>query len=150
MSKLIDILVVEPGKAPRPDHVENTLDMMAGIVGGQPEVGCFLPQRVLLVCREDTNGLAPNRRNPATGAVIAGTFLLCGYDDAGYASLTPEQRQGFHRCFAQPGEFMLVGADTVCTTPNELLLASYKLWDNLRDGETVVLTKWGGPGKAAV
>lgn len=150
MSKWIDILVVEPGKAPRPARVENTLEKLADIVGGQPEMGCFLPQRVLLAFREDVTGLAPNRRNPATGEVISGPFLLCGFDDSGFASLTPAQQQEFHRCFAQPGEFMLVGADMVCATPNELLLASYKLWDNLRDGETVMLTKWGGPGKRAL
>lgn len=149
MSKMIDILVVEPGKAPRPARVENTLEKITEIVGGQPEMGCFLPQRVLLACREDMTGLTPNRRNPTTGEVISGPFLLCGFDDTGFSSLTPEQQQEFGRSFARPGEFMLVGADTVCATLNELLLASYKLWDNLRDGETVLLTKWGGSGKGA-
>lgn len=149
MSKMIDILVVEPGKAPRPARVESTLEKITEIVGGQPEMGCFLPQRVLLACREDMTGLTPNRRNPTTGEVISGPFLLCGFDDTGFSSLTPEQQQEFGRCFARPGEFMLVGADTVCATPNELLLASYKLWDNLRDGETVLLTKWGGSGMGA-
>lgn len=145
MSKLIDILVVEPGKAPRPARVENTLEKMADIVGGQPEIGCFLPHRVLMACREDMTGLAPNRKNPATGEMIAGPFLLCGFDDAGFASLTREQQQEFWLCFVQPDEFFLIGADT--STPHDLMEAAYELWESLCDGDTVVLTKWGGTDK---
>lgn len=149
MDKTIDILVVEPGKAPRPARVEHTLENLQDIVGGQLEIGCFLPQRVLLICNEygKSQGLTPNRRNPGTEDYIAGTFLLCGFEGEGFGSLTPEQQQEFQRLFAKPGEFMLVGADAVCSTPNELLLETYHLWDDMQPGETVVLTKWGGGGK---
>lgn len=147
MSKWIEILVVEPGAAPRPARVENTLEKMAEMVGGQPEMGCFLPHRVLLVSREDTTGLAPNRRNPANGEMIAGTFLLCGFDDSGFASLTKMQQQEFWRCLVQPDEFLLIPANT--DTPNDMMEAAYSLWESVRDGYTVVLTKWGGSGKGA-
>lgn len=149
MDKTIDILVVEPGKAPRPARVEHSLENLQDIVGGQLEIGCFLPQRVLLICNENskTLGLIPNRRNPGSEDYIAGTFLLCGFEGEGFGSLTPEQQGEFQRRFAKPGEFMVVGADTVCATLNELLLAAYKLWDNMSDGQAVMLTKLGGGRK---
>lgn len=43
MTREIDILVVEPGKAPRPARVVDTLDTFAEIVGGPIEAGCYLP-----------------------------------------------------------------------------------------------------------
>lgn len=151
MEKMIDILIVEPGKSPRPTRVEHSLANLQEIVGGEIEIGCFLPQEVFLICNENGRslGLAPNRRNPGAEDYIAGTFLLCGFDGDGFSSLTAAQQQEFQKCFARMGEFMLVGADTVCTTPNELLLATYKLWDNMGDGEAMMLTKLGGTGGAS-
>ena len=67
MTREIDILVVEPGKAPRPARVVDTLDTFAEIVGGPIEAGCYLPQRVMLVCNSEGKnmGLMPNRDLPA-------------------------------------------------------------------------------------
>ena len=39
MAKKINILVVEPGKAPRPARVKNTLRTFSEIVGGSIEMG---------------------------------------------------------------------------------------------------------------
>ena len=66
MAKGIDILVVEPGEAPRPAKVEDTLETFQQIVGGPIEAGCYLPQRVMLVCNSEGKnmGLMPNRENP--------------------------------------------------------------------------------------
>jgi len=50
MANKIDILVVEPGEAPRPAKVEDTLEAFQQIVGGPIEAGCYLPQRVMLIC----------------------------------------------------------------------------------------------------
>ena len=95
MTQEINILVVEPGKAPRPAKVENTLETFAKIVGGPVEAGCYLPQRVMLICQENgkQRGLPPNRANPRAGDYIAGTFLLCGFEDDSFISLT--QRRSF-------------------------------------------------------
>ncbi len=105
MAQEINILLVEPGKAPRQAKVEGTLDAFEKIVGGPVEAGCYLPQRVMLIRREDGRGLPPNRANPAnSGDTIFGTFLLCGFDDDAYISLTAAQQAEFHACFALPGE----------------------------------------------
>ncbi len=147
MAKQIDVLVVEPGKAPRPARVTNTLDTFAEIVGGPIEAGCYLPQRVMLICQENAKrlGLPPNRANPRDRDYIAGTFLLCGFEDNSFISLTPAQQVEFQEYFAKPGEFMLVGTELVCAAPGELAMTACKLWESMKNGESVVITKWGGP-----
>ena len=94
MAKEINVLVVEPGKAPRPAKVKNTLETFSEIVGGPVEAGCYLPQRVMLICQENgkQRGLPPNRANPRAGNYIAGTFLLCGFEDDSFISLPRPSR----------------------------------------------------------
>lgn len=66
MDQKINVLIVEPGKEPRPATVEDTLEAFQQIVGGPIEAGCYLPQRVMLICNgEGKNmGLPPNRPKP--------------------------------------------------------------------------------------
>jgi hypothetical protein len=146
MKQKMDILIVEPGKAPRPAALpDNTLEAVEAVLGGAAQVGCFLPQRVLLVSREDTGGLAPNRCMPGGKGFVNGTFLLCGIPEEGclFDSLTPGQQKEFQELFARPGEFMMVGSETYAD-PDDVADKVYSLWDTLKNGETVVLTKWGG------
>ena len=145
MEKEIDILVVEPGIPPRPAKVMDTLDAFRKIVGGPIEAGCYLPKRVMLICNgEGKNvGLPPNRVNPSTGDYIAGTFFLCSFEGEHFASLTPAQQAEFRKYFAKPGEFMVIGTGDVCATRGELAMTACKLWDSMKNGESVVLTRWG-------
>lgn len=144
-SRNINVLIVEPGKAPRPAAIPNTLEAVEAAVGGTAQVGCFLPKRVLLASRENTDCLKPNRCMPRGDGYINGTFLLCGIPEDGcdFDSLTPEQQQEFQEIFAKPGEFMAVGG-TVYADPDNVADAVYNLWDTMKDGEAVTLTKYGG------
>ena len=106
MTREIDILVVEPGKNPRPTRVEDKLEVFQKIVGGPIEAGCYLPQRVMLLCNgEGKNmGLMPNRENPIDSRdFIAGTFLLCSFEGEHFASLSASQQKEFEAYFALPG-----------------------------------------------
>lgn len=152
MKQKMDILIVEPGKAPRPAALpDNTLEAVEAVLGGAAQVGCFLPQRVLLISWEDTGGLAPNRCMPGGKGFVNGTFLLCGIPEEGclFDSLTPGQQKEFQELFARPGEFMMVGSETYAD-PDDVADKVYSLWDTLKDGETVVLTKWGGQDRGVV
>ncbi len=91
MAKEINVLVVEPGKAPRSAKVEATLDAFAEAVGGPVETGCYLPQRVMLICRED---------GPGTSDCITGPFLLCGFEGDSFISLTDAQMAEFQHHFS--------------------------------------------------
>lgn len=145
MNNNINILIVEPGKPPLPAILpDNTLEAVESILGGAAQVGCFLPQRVLLISRKDTGGLAPNRCMPGGKGYISGTFLLCGIPEEGCLldSLTPGQQKEFQELFAKPGEFMMLGCETY-VDPDDLADKVYSLWDTMGNGETMVLTKWG-------
>jgi len=144
MDEYVNILVVEPGKKPYPAVVANTLEAAEYMTGGSIQIGCFLPQRVLVVSRENTEGLAPNRCIPQTGKCISGTFLLYGIPEDGchFASLTPEKGEALQKIFASPGEFMMIGKE-VYRDPDEAAEAVYTLWDHMENGETVKLTKYG-------
>ena len=151
MKQKMDILIVEPGKAPRPAALpDNTLEAVEAVLGGAAQVGCFLPQRVLLISREDTGGLAPNRCMPGGKGFVSGTFLLCVIPEEGclFDSLTPGQLKEFQELFARPGEFMMVGSEAYAD-PDDVADKVYGLWDTLGNGETVVLTKWGGQDRGA-
>ncbi len=60
MANKIDILVVEPGVAPHPAQVEDTLEAFQQIVGGPIEAGCYLPQRVMLICNSEGKHMKPH------------------------------------------------------------------------------------------
>ena len=93
MTEKIDVLLMEPGKAPELVRAENTLDAFEQIIGAPADVGCYLPQRVMLVCQE----------NAKYGDHIAGKFLLCGLGEDGFASLTPAQQLEFQNKFLEGG-----------------------------------------------
>ena len=106
MDQKIDVLIVEPGKEPRLATVVDDLEHLQQIVGGPIEAGCYLPQRVMLICNgEGKNmGLPPNRPNPTdSGDYIAGTFLLCSFEGERFASLNTEQQARFGAYFALSG-----------------------------------------------
>ena len=144
MGQKIGILVVEPGKAPRPETVNGTLEAVEGMLGGPAQLGCFLPQRVMLVSRQDTDGLVPNRCMPGKKEVIHGTFLLCGIPEEGnqFASLSNSQTEEFQATFAELGQFMEIGG-ALYSDPDDVADAAYRLWETMVDGETVLFTKRG-------
>ncbi len=83
-----------------------TLEAFQQIVGGPIETGCYLPQRVMLICNSEGKNmkLMPNRENPTdSGDFIAGTFLMCGFEGEHFTSLTPAQQREFEAYFATSG-----------------------------------------------
>lgn len=150
MDQKIDVLIVKPGEAPGMASVENTMGAVEEMLGGAAQIGCFLPQKVLLISRQDGEGLRPNRLMPRRKDIINGPFLLCGVSERGsdFVSLNSRQQKEFQGIFASPGEFMTVGS-SVYADPDDVADAVYRLWDTLGDGETVTLTKWGCPGGTA-
>lgn len=144
MEQSINVLLVEPGKIPCLRETANSMEAVEEVLGGVSQLGCFLPKRVLLVSRQCQEGLAPNRCLPDSRMIINGPFLLCGLPEAGdcFGSLTPGQQEEFTAVFGKPGEFLAVG-DAVYADPDDAADAVYGLWDSMRDGETLTLTKWG-------
>ena len=99
----ISVLVVPPGAAPYPHTLDNTLDAMQELLGGNvtsfdagvfDTVGIAHDEGLLL-------HLSPNRLIPATGAIIFGTFLIAG-SGVNLHSLTPEQMAEAAKLFEHP------------------------------------------------
>lgn len=128
MAENMDILIVEPGKAPRPAVIQNTFEAVEKALCGPAQIGCFLPQKVLLISQEDAGGLVPNRCLPGKKKSINGAFILCGIPEEGscFCSLTPKQQKDFQEIFREPGEFMMVGGKAYAD-PDDVADAIYGL-----------------------
>ena len=93
------ILLVEPGRVPRPAEVGDSLEAMQTVVGGSIQAVYPFEEPVALVCNEEGKCLGlPLNRVLRLGSgeiydVIAGTFFLCAAppDSDRFASLTEEQ-----------------------------------------------------------
>ena len=140
----ITILVVEPGKAPRMARTQNTVEAFEKIVGGPIDVGCFAPERVLMISNADAaaDGLPPNRANPRGHEYIFGTFLLCGLGED-FSSLTPEQAAIFQDYFGKSSELNLVGSEKACSTITVLAAAAQDFLDLLDSGEVILVDEAG-------
>ena len=114
------ILLVEPGKVPRPAEIAPSLEAMQKVVGGSIEAVYPFDEPVALICNEEGKllGLALNRslRHPDTGAIydiIAGTFFLCAAppDSDRFAGLTDQQVKMYMERFYMPEMFLNMGGE---------------------------------------
>ena len=93
------ILLVEPGRVPRPAEIGDSLEAMQAVVGGHIQAVYPFEEPVALVSNDEGKllGLPLNRvlwlSNGKIYDVIAGTFFLCSAppDSDRFASLTEEQ-----------------------------------------------------------
>ena len=97
----LNVLVVEPDYAPYEKEV-NGLREMQEVVGGSIQAIYPYKEQVAIVCNEEgvLNGLPFNRSIEGGYGGVCGTFFVCGLDEDGFCSLTPEQvktyKQKFH------------------------------------------------------
>lgn len=93
------ILLVEPGRVPRPAEIGDSLEDMQTVVGGHIQAVYPFEEPVALICNEEGKCLSlPLNRVLRLDSgeiydVIAGTFFLCAAppDSDRFASLTEEQ-----------------------------------------------------------
>ena len=102
------ILLVEPGKIPRPLEIEPSLKSMQQLVGGPIQAVYPFEEPVALICHEEGKllGLPLNRtlRSSETGEIydiIVGPFFLCSAppDTDHFESLTEEQMERYTKRF---------------------------------------------------
>ena len=115
MSKMIKVVLAEPGKKAKVTEIENTLENLQKIVGGYIE--CIYPfeDNVGLIANEEGKliGLEPNRvlRDDNGNAVdiIFGTFIITGLTEDDFGSLTDEQAEYYLEMFHCPEIIMRTG-----------------------------------------
>ena len=121
----MNVLLVEPGKAPRAVELENTLEAMQHAVGGLIQAVYPFEEPVALICNDEGKllGLPLNRalsfsENGNCYDVIAGTFFLCCAPAGGdhFEGLSEEQLERYLDYFRTPELFLRVG-NGLCVLP---------------------------------
>jgi len=103
----IRVLVVEPGKAPYAQQIENDYRAMQKLVDGCIEFSLLPEPDCHLYCNEEgkLNHMPGNRRLD-NGDVICGTFFICAHDGEGNdLSLNDTQLQYYMDRFGEPERF---------------------------------------------
>lgn len=109
----ISVLLVEPGKCPKVIEIEDTLEAMQNIVGGDIEVYEPFDDEIAIVCNEEgkVKGLPLNRAIYSDRGelvdIIAGTFFVCyaPVDSEGFLNLPKELAEKYEEYFKEPESF---------------------------------------------
>lgn len=110
----MDILIIEPEKAPFKATISGDLKSIQDIVGGHIEAIYPYDDPVALVCNEEGKliGLPLNRKIEDYD-IIAGTFFICGIGHEDFTSLSPELSDKYQKKFANPEIFMKMGSQII-------------------------------------
>jgi len=110
----MNVLIIEPEKAPREAEIGGDLKSMQEIVGGYIEAVYPYDDPIAIVCNDEgkLNGLPLNRKLEDYD-IIAGTFFICGLNEENFASLPPDLMAKYKEKFAQPEQFMRIGRQIV-------------------------------------
>ena len=118
----MNVLMVEPGKAPYETQIGNDLRSMQGAVCGYIQAVYPYEEPVALVCNEEgkLDGLPLNRAlRDADGDIydiVAGNFFIVGLGQNDFTDLPHELAEQFAEQFRQPEMFMRVD-DKIVAAP---------------------------------
>ena len=121
----MNVLMVEPGKAPYETQIGDDLQSMQAFVGGYIQAVYPFEQPVALVCRESgkLDGLTLNRALRDSDGdiydIIAGTFFIAGLGESDFTDLPHELAERFAEQFRQPELFLREGDKIVAAPMDE-------------------------------
>lgn len=110
----MNVLMVEPGKAPYETEISDGLEAMQAAVGGNIQAVYPYEDLVGLVCNEEgkLEGLPLNRALRTEDGeiydIIAGNFFICGLGEENFCSLSPELAEKFKEEFKYPEKFVRI------------------------------------------
>jgi len=112
---MLHVLLVEPGRHPRPVDIAPGLASLQDAVQGYIEVVYPFEDKAGLIVNEEgkLEGLPLNRalrdEDGEIVDVVAGPFLVVGLTEDGFGSLSPEQMEKYEAHFHQPETFLRMG-----------------------------------------
>ena len=118
----MNVLMVEPGKAPDETQIGSDLQSMQALVGGYIQAVYPFEQPVALVCNEygKRDGLPFNRALRDSDGdiydIVAGNFFIVGLGESDFTDLPHELAERFAEQFRQPEIFMHVD-DKIVAAP---------------------------------
>lgn len=113
MNEKITVLLVEPGKYPKPIEIEDTLEAMQEVVGGDIEEYMPFDDEVAIICNEEgkMNGSELNRAVYSKGKqildVIAGKFFVAyaPFESESFLSMPKDLMKKYEDKFRYPERF---------------------------------------------
>ena len=121
----MNVLMVEPGKAPYETQIGNDLRSMQGAVGGYIQAVYPYEEPIAVVCNEEgkLDGLPLNRalRDPDGDIydIIAGNFFIVRLGESDFTDLPHELAERFAEQFRQPEIFMRVNGKIIAAPMDE-------------------------------
>ena len=118
----MNVLMVEPGKAPYETQIGDDLQSMQALVGGYIQAVYPYEEPVALICcvSGKLDGLPFNRALRDSDGdiydIIAGTFFIAGLGQSDFTDLSHELAEQFAEQFRQPEMFMRVD-DNIVAAP---------------------------------
>ena len=115
----LNVLVVEPEKAPYSKEINSGLQSLQAEGGGFIEPVYPYEDTVAVICNEEgkLNGLPLNRalrdEDGRPYDIVAGTFLVIGLGEEDFCSLTPEQAEKYSKMFQTPEMFLKIDGKLV-------------------------------------
>lgn len=118
----ISVLLVEPNKYPKMIEIDDTLEAMQTVVGGDIEEYMPFEDEVAIICNEEgkVNGLTPNRAVYEENSremldIICGKFFIAyaPFDAEKFQSLPPDLAEKYREKFKYPERFMRVNNEIV-------------------------------------
>ena len=118
----ISVLLVEPNKYPKMIEIDDTLEAMQEVVGGDIEEYMPFEDEVAIICNEEgkVNGLTPNRaiyeeNSREMQDIICGKFFIAyaPFEAEKFQSLPPDLAEKYREKFKYPERFMRVNNEIV-------------------------------------
>ena len=121
----ISVLLIEPNKYPKMIEIDDTLEAMQKVVGGDIEEYMPFEDEVAIICNEEgkVNGLTPNRavydeHSREMQDIICGKFFVAyaPFEAEKFQSLPPDLAEKYREKFKYPERFMRVN-DGIVAVP---------------------------------
>ena len=118
----ISVLLVEPNKHPKMIEIDDTLEVMQTVVGGDIEEYMPFEDEVAIICNEEgkITGMAPNRAVYEENSremldIICGKFFIvyAPFEAERFQSLPPDLAEKYREKFKYPERFMRVNNEIV-------------------------------------
>lgn len=118
----ISVLLVEPNKYPKMIEIDDTLEAMQEVVGGDIEEYMPFEDEVAIICNEEgkITGMAPNRAVYEENSremldIICGKFFVAyaPFEAERFQSLPPDLAEKYREKFKYPERFMRVNNEIV-------------------------------------
>ena len=115
----ITVVACYPGKQAVVTRIQNTLEAKQAFVGGYIQAVYPFDDPIALVLNEEgkLKGMEPCRalmdEEGNIYDIIVGPFLICGLDDEGFVSLTPQQQKEYLAMFRYPQMFVMLNGEMI-------------------------------------